>query len=178
MCFYQFKESIWNNYCSVNTATKIVSIWFVVVAGKLFNQQKTKVRIRNSFVQITQYIYGVPQGSVIGPLLFISYVNNVNLFINCDLTNLFADNMLLVENNYQKMQQLISCIMLYVCRVFNCFVQKNKTQVYIIYNHYVNIVNKNNLNTLQIKTNSQFKLWIIVIMLIHGVNFKLATIAV
>lgn len=41
-------------------------------------------------------IYGVTQGSVIGPMLFILDVNDNNLFVDCDFIKLFADDTLLI----------------------------------------------------------------------------------
>ena len=55
------------------------------------SNRKQLVRIGNEKSSLKCIQCGVPQGSVLGPLLFILYVNDLPSFVNSDV-KLFADD--------------------------------------------------------------------------------------
>ena len=58
------------------------------------SNRKFTVNLENSFPEVSS-ICGVPQGSILGPLLFLIYVNDMPMAVKCDLF-LYADDTCLV----------------------------------------------------------------------------------
>ena len=64
-----------------------VTQWFeCYLSGRMF-----RVHVGNSFSDKDLIICGVPQWSILGPLLFLLYVNGMVQAVNCDLL-LYADD--------------------------------------------------------------------------------------
>ena len=70
--------------------------------------RKQFVRINNSLSDPTEVVSGIPQGSVIGPLLFILYMDDVNKVVSQFTTvSLFADDAKFSSTNSQDLQKTL-----------------------------------------------------------------------
>ena len=72
------------------------------ISGKLLHlfenylhDRKQRVILNGASSDLCTIKSGIPQGSVLGPVLFLIYINDMNLSINCGLS-LYADDSALV----------------------------------------------------------------------------------
>ena len=59
------------------------------------SNRKFMINLENSFSKVSSISCGVPQGSILGPLLFLVYVNDMSMAVKCDLF-LYANDTCLV----------------------------------------------------------------------------------
>ena len=59
------------------------------------SNRKFTVNLENSFSEVSSILCGVPQGSILGPILFLIYVNDMPMAVKCD-PFLYADDTCIV----------------------------------------------------------------------------------
>ena len=69
-----------------------------------------RCKINNSFSEWAKISAGVPQGSILGPLLFNIFINDILFLQKCDLANYADDSTIYTSNKrVSKMTDSLSC---------------------------------------------------------------------
>ena len=81
--------------------------------------RRFRVNIKKKYSSTAKIECGSPQGSILGPLLFLLYVHDMKQAVDCDLF-LYADNSYLVyqHNNASKIEQNLNKIFSKICDWF------------------------------------------------------------
>ena len=72
-----------------------------------FYNRKQKVKIKDTFSDLLLNLLGVPQGSVLGPLFFIIFINDLAFLLKDLMAKLFADDTTLIDP-HENMDVLIN----------------------------------------------------------------------
>lgn len=72
--------------------------WF---SSYLLNRSQ-RVSVNNVLSQHKSILYGVPQGSILGPLMFLMFINDLPLYTNDVTTDMYADDTTLFDINVSK----------------------------------------------------------------------------
>ena len=70
-------------------------MWF----KSYLSNRKFKVNLNQTFSEPGDLLCGVPQGSILGPLLFLLYVNDMPQSVNCELLLYADDTCLIFQHN-------------------------------------------------------------------------------
>ena len=102
---------LWYKLCNMGVPSKFISwIEFFITS------RSQAVTIENNISSTTVVLSGVPQGSVLGPLLFILYVNDIeSIFNESIIFKLFADDLKLYNSldtnfHHSHMQEAINSV--------------------------------------------------------------------
>ena len=91
-------KGLWHNWPWLSFA-KIICCWFLKTCCKLvsiyLSNRSFLVNLGNYFSQPIPVSWGVPQGSILGPLLFLIYVSDMSQAVKFDIF-LYADDTCLV----------------------------------------------------------------------------------
>jgi hypothetical protein len=135
----------------------VVNNWF----GSYLSNRKQFVEIKDCRSALMQISCGVPQGSILGPLLFIIYINDlVSAIQDCDVI-MFADdtNLFFTSKNLIDLEISVNKQLLNICSWFNLnklSLNVKKTN-YILFGqrkreNYLNICINNNIIEQTVKT--------------------------
>ena len=82
---------------------KLEFIGFSEETTKLFkfylSKWRFKVHVKNTFSEPVNLLYGVPQGSILGPILFLLYINDTPQAVDCELLLCADDTCLIFQHN-------------------------------------------------------------------------------
>ena len=104
-----------------NLLKKMASLGFSNHSIKWFpsylSGRRFQVNIKNKYSSTTKIECGVPQGFILGPLLFLLYVNDMKQAADCDIF-LYADDSCLVyqDKDVSKIEQNLFEYLQLVCR--------------------------------------------------------------
>ena len=85
---------LFKGFCSNPASTAYMTIWI----SSFIHGRTQQVLVEGCTSEKLDVLSGVPQGTVVGPLLFLIYINDLPTVCKSSKANLFADNTLLYRH--------------------------------------------------------------------------------
>ena len=106
-----------------------------------------RVSLNNTLSNASNIIHGVPQGSILGPLLFLIFINDLPLYIqnNSSTVDLYADDTTIYFSNHDKLvlernlQNSLDCLQMW-CRENGMILNIDKTKSYAYHEQAKNCI--------------------------------------
>jgi hypothetical protein len=141
----------------------------ILLIKNYFEQRRQKVKIganQSAFADIT---LGVPQGSVLGPLFFLIFINDLPAYLGNIYTKLFADDTTMLFNGSSIEQCVAACkvgvkLLIEWCEFNRLYINWAKTFVMFASNkngdvkHEMDDISSISVNGIEIKAVSTFRL--------------------
>ena len=110
--------------------------WF----NSYLSNRKQHVSINGFLSNETEMLYGVPQGSVLGPLLFLIYINDLHVAIKHSTTRHFADDtsLLIKSKSLNQLKNRLNLDLRFLCkwlRANKISLNASKTELLIFHHH-------------------------------------------
>ena len=128
-----------------------------------FNDRQQLIKLDNNYSNLSKILLGVPQGSVLGPLLFIIFINDLPYYLSQIETTLFADDTTLFfcEDNYEGVISQYKNGLKKLnewCKHNRLYINWSKTYIMIITNKRINIPSYVEFDLVKVEIVDKFKL--------------------
>ena len=128
-----------------------------------FKNRQQVTKVNNSTSEPIKVILGVPQGSILGPLFFFIYINDLIYYINDASAKLFADDTTIYYSdddigNITKKFNTIIIELLAWCTHNRLDINWTKTFLMVVTNKRIKIPLSFTFNNIEIKCVEEFKL--------------------
>ena len=86
-------DTVWKERLLVSLHTMGIPLQYTRWLREFLSNRHARVKFNNTMSQTAQFHHGVPQGSVLSPLLFILYINSLAIQLpDTNINSLFADD--------------------------------------------------------------------------------------